>query len=226
MKSDARSLYRAVWENPDEDTPRLVFADKLDELGGESNVARARLIRLQIMGDDTPGVDADAECAAIVARWHDRWYPRRSGPLPAGKTVYVRGFVGEFVVDMPGFRGSGGGDGFLGQLESVVQFYPTVTAFRPEGVAMIPARAGYDVNGKAVYIADTFRMFPGRPQHWKEGTEAHHMCFMYPELLEAVGATGPQFDVTAPTAEEALAVFGRMLCDYCRNQMGLPQVLR
>ncbi|MFO0825704.1 MAG: TIGR02996 domain-containing protein [Gemmataceae bacterium] len=46
--TDREALLRAVAANPDDDTPRLIYADHLDELGGAANVARARFIRLQI----------------------------------------------------------------------------------------------------------------------------------------------------------------------------------
>jgi uncharacterized protein (TIGR02996 family) len=45
---DGAALLRAICDNPDEDTPRLAYADWLDEQGGESNEARAEFIRLQI----------------------------------------------------------------------------------------------------------------------------------------------------------------------------------
>lgn len=48
-------LLRAVAANPDEDTPRLMYADLLDELGGDANAARARLIRIQIDLARNPG---------------------------------------------------------------------------------------------------------------------------------------------------------------------------
>lgn len=46
--SDRDALLRAIAANPDDDTPRLIYADLLDELGGHTNTARARFIRLQI----------------------------------------------------------------------------------------------------------------------------------------------------------------------------------
>jgi uncharacterized protein (TIGR02996 family) len=46
--TDRAALRRAVAANPDDDTPRLIYADLLDELGGAANAARARFIRLQI----------------------------------------------------------------------------------------------------------------------------------------------------------------------------------
>jgi uncharacterized protein (TIGR02996 family) len=46
--TDRDSMLRAIAANPDDDTPRLIYADLLDELGGHANAARARFIRLQI----------------------------------------------------------------------------------------------------------------------------------------------------------------------------------
>ena len=46
--SDDVALLAAIRAHPDEDTPRLVYADWLEEQGGESNVARAEYIRLEI----------------------------------------------------------------------------------------------------------------------------------------------------------------------------------
>jgi uncharacterized protein (TIGR02996 family) len=39
----------ALQANPDEDTPRLVYADWLDDQGGEANAARAEFIRTQVL---------------------------------------------------------------------------------------------------------------------------------------------------------------------------------
>ncbi|HJZ54542.1 MAG TPA: TIGR02996 domain-containing protein [Gemmataceae bacterium] len=45
--TDRQALRRAIIENPDEDTPRLAFADWLDEHGDERDRYRARFIRVQ-----------------------------------------------------------------------------------------------------------------------------------------------------------------------------------
>jgi uncharacterized protein (TIGR02996 family) len=42
------ALLQAIWNDPDEDTPRLVYADFLEETGDESDIARAKYIRLDI----------------------------------------------------------------------------------------------------------------------------------------------------------------------------------
>jgi uncharacterized protein (TIGR02996 family) len=46
--SDGAALLRAIIDNPEEDTPRLMFADWLDEQGDEASAARAEFIRFQI----------------------------------------------------------------------------------------------------------------------------------------------------------------------------------
>jgi len=43
--TDLESLYAGICAQPDEDTPRLVLADWLDEQGGKDNQFRADFIR-------------------------------------------------------------------------------------------------------------------------------------------------------------------------------------
>lgn len=52
--TEREHLLRALLEAPDDDTPRLVYADKLDELGGTRNAARAACIRVQVELARTP----------------------------------------------------------------------------------------------------------------------------------------------------------------------------
>ena len=46
--TDEQALPKAIADQPDEDTPRLAFADWLDESGTESEQARAAFIRVQV----------------------------------------------------------------------------------------------------------------------------------------------------------------------------------
>jgi uncharacterized protein (TIGR02996 family) len=110
--TDREAMLRAVAAAPDEDTPRLVYADLLDELGGAANAARARFIRLQIETHHGPGdtggtwafeqkTNEAAELAAQFAReWRlelPEWAYAVHGPrarAPAG--LYSRGFVERF----------------------------------------------------------------------------------------------------------------------------------
>jgi len=58
--SDRAALYAAVCANPDDDTPRLVFADWLDENG---EAKRAAFIRAQVELHRTAGADTPAAAA-------------------------------------------------------------------------------------------------------------------------------------------------------------------
>jgi uncharacterized protein (TIGR02996 family) len=77
--TDREALLRAVAANPDEDTPRLVYADLLDELGGEANTARAKFIRMQIDLVRNPGrswfanSDRLCEVARLAGLFADKW---------------------------------------------------------------------------------------------------------------------------------------------------------
>jgi uncharacterized protein (TIGR02996 family) len=77
--TDRDALLRAIAANPDDDTPRLIYADLLDETGGEVNVARARFIRLQIDLARNPGrswfanSDRLCEVAQLAGLFADKW---------------------------------------------------------------------------------------------------------------------------------------------------------
>jgi|GEM_PF-2536510 len=77
--TDRDAMLRAIAANPDEDTPRLVYADLLDEIGGEVNLARARFIRLQIDLVRNPGrswfanSDRLSEIARLAGLFADQW---------------------------------------------------------------------------------------------------------------------------------------------------------
>lgn len=83
--TDRDALLRAIAANPDEDTPRLVYADLLDEIGGEVNLARARFIRLQIDLVQNPGrswfanSDRLSEVARLAGLFADRWLKELPG---------------------------------------------------------------------------------------------------------------------------------------------------
>jgi uncharacterized protein (TIGR02996 family) len=56
-------LLRALVAEPEEDAPRLVYADWLEEHGDEGDADRARFIRLQIEAHRLPAFDR-RKCAA------------------------------------------------------------------------------------------------------------------------------------------------------------------
>jgi uncharacterized protein (TIGR02996 family) len=98
--SDEAALYAAILAQPDEDTPRLVYADWLDEHGGEAGRARAEFIRLQIE-DMREGLSERrrkvirGRCAALEkehgAEWREPFNAARGNRWVTG--AFHRGFV-------------------------------------------------------------------------------------------------------------------------------------
>jgi uncharacterized protein (TIGR02996 family) len=99
------ALLAAVAAHPDEDTPRLIYADYLDELGDERSCARAEFIRLQVMiSGAEPETDeasaARARAAELLARYGRAWGLPPAGGFPGYEVS--RGFVDTLSVDLPG----------------------------------------------------------------------------------------------------------------------------
>src|SRR5579883_1945707 len=97
MTDTEAALLRAIAANRDEDTPRLVFADYLDELGEPSRSARAEFIRLHV---HTTRLPADAPEREIVRRRIDqllwKWDFVWQKEMPPGfkpLSGYRRGFA-------------------------------------------------------------------------------------------------------------------------------------
>jgi uncharacterized protein (TIGR02996 family) len=72
------SFLRAILENPDDDGPRLVYADWLDEQGGEEPHARARLIRAQceserLSADDPRRRPLEQQAQEVLDAFARRW---------------------------------------------------------------------------------------------------------------------------------------------------------
>ena len=114
--SDEVALLAAIRAHPDEDTPRLAYADWLDEHG---NADRAEFIRAQIaiaqLPDDDPRrceleITERRLLAKNVVEWAAPW-PRFCGWEYAGdepwRTLFRRGFLEE--VDNLGIPESGDG---------------------------------------------------------------------------------------------------------------------
>src|SRR3954469_2476241 len=69
--ADERALFHAVLDDPEDDLPRLAYADWLDEHGGETDHARAEFIRLQIELDGLerpPGPETTSHRKPLSAR--------------------------------------------------------------------------------------------------------------------------------------------------------------
>lgn len=121
--TDLDYIMRAVLEFPDDDLPRLVFADRLDERGKLHDRARAELIRLQC---ESFGPACPPRVEKILRTWGLKWVPKlgrlqtRVGSHRAAmNTLTVRSFGESHHV----FR-----RGFVGQVEHVL---PTPVLFTP-----------------------------------------------------------------------------------------------
>lgn len=77
--NEREALLRAVCDNPDDDTPRLVFADWLQENGNESDCARAEFIRAQIEQTrhtryTIPWFKCDKRIRKLLAEHEKHWH--------------------------------------------------------------------------------------------------------------------------------------------------------
>jgi uncharacterized protein (TIGR02996 family) len=96
MTSDGEALFRAVCESPADDTPRLVYADWLDENGRPE---RAEFIRLQceawsLVPGFTDVTAARTRASQLKREFGDSWYAELPDiPGVDWSDVFVRGFV-------------------------------------------------------------------------------------------------------------------------------------
>jgi uncharacterized protein (TIGR02996 family) len=109
MSSDEQALLRAIAAAPDDDTPRLVYADWLDEHG---RPVRAEFIRLQcrIAQLDTKSQAVRNRNVGLFKRQQellDAHLPELLGPLagrvPDYEADFHRGFVAEVGLDVGAF---------------------------------------------------------------------------------------------------------------------------
>lgn len=109
--TDREALLRAVATNPDDDTPRLIYADCLQELSGDANAARARFIRSQIVAHREPRGSATAgespEIDALVAQYGPAWLGELPpwvrldrNPQTAVAKTFSRGFAEQVEVHL------------------------------------------------------------------------------------------------------------------------------
>ena len=113
---DELALLKAVASAPDDDLPRLVYADWLDEHG---RAERAEFVRLQIGEHTADSWSSRADCRTAAAalleehhlawtkelpRWVRMWYQERNDRLPD----FRRGFIEELSVYFSPFTRFGG----------------------------------------------------------------------------------------------------------------------
>jgi type IV pilus assembly protein PilB len=96
------AFLRAILENPDDDTPRLIYADWLEERGE----ARGEFIRIQCLLAEMPADDEQRSLLErrereLLARHQDRWLGELR-PLLSGWTFH-RGFLDTISVPAPAY---------------------------------------------------------------------------------------------------------------------------
>jgi uncharacterized protein (TIGR02996 family) len=101
-----QALLGAILECPDDDGPRLVYADFLEEHGDAINQARAAFIRLQCEMARVDRYDARwpglaREASAMLKHYAKRWL-RRDGLHRLSEPRFQRGFIAEADFDTPG----------------------------------------------------------------------------------------------------------------------------
>jgi uncharacterized protein (TIGR02996 family) len=98
-----------VLEHPDDDTPRLVYADWLDEHGDERGLARGELIRTQcelerLPPDDPRWADLERQASDLLKAHSKAWLaPLRKAKLGIKNPQFRRGFLEEVTMKAPGF---------------------------------------------------------------------------------------------------------------------------
>src|SRR4051812_31298952 len=86
-----------ICQNPDDDAPRLVYADWLDDHGGAGGPDRAEFIRVQIELARTPGLDParrqvlELRQGVLLKKWKVAWVKPFHGLFP--RYEYHRGFI-------------------------------------------------------------------------------------------------------------------------------------
>ncbi|MBX9623425.1 MAG: TIGR02996 domain-containing protein [Gemmataceae bacterium] len=100
---------RAVAASPDDDTPRLVYADWLDEAGDDAGRARAELIRAQCELERDPPPGRRKELGARVEQLLKTLRKSWPKPLPSGrqpKVEFRRGFPEQVTMSALWFVGA------------------------------------------------------------------------------------------------------------------------
>jgi uncharacterized protein (TIGR02996 family) len=100
MNAEQQAILRTIFENPDDDAPRLVYADWLEERGDPDNTARAHLIRRQIAinsaDPDRSSASERNDPQGALAVAEERCTPQW---LRSGKAAWDRGFIREARCD-------------------------------------------------------------------------------------------------------------------------------
>ena len=184
MSTDSE-LLASIFAHTEEDTPRLMYADWLDEQGGESNTARAEYIRLEIaLARDFPErrwsaqrAAAQKAPAALFAKYASAWYPELFGRknILRGTEGYPqmrRGFPHQIYADA---------GPLLGVMERVLRLAPiTSVEFRSADTDIVYRVCAAPWTGRLRKIS--FSAYDQPPTSWNALADAEH----FGELEELV----------------------------------------
>ena len=93
--TDRMALLQSVLANPDDDIPRLVYADWLEEFGSDADVARAHFIRAEIEAVGLPANSPERiEAESIAAKLFNKHGTTWNAELPEICTGRTRDFAG------------------------------------------------------------------------------------------------------------------------------------
>jgi uncharacterized protein (TIGR02996 family) len=109
--TDRAALLAAVLADPADDTPRLIFADYLDETGDPADAARAEFIRVEIAAERFPvGAPERLPFDRRAYRLYNSYLGAWNAELPAGRFVrYRRGFAEDVELSIADFVAHGTG---------------------------------------------------------------------------------------------------------------------
>src|SRR3954464_7715872 len=105
--ADHEGFLQDILANPDDDAPRLIYADWLEEDGGAEGRDRAAFIRLQCERARLP--EGDPKAARLKTRERKLLKPHAAAwapPLPVGAKAtpqFRRGFVEHVGLPLKGF---------------------------------------------------------------------------------------------------------------------------
>jgi uncharacterized protein (TIGR02996 family) len=108
MAGEREAFLAAIAAAPDDDTPRLVYADWLDENGTEDDRARAALIRAQCRAELLPPGSAERKkleraARAILKTHAERWTQDARKALTGKDWTFRRGFIDGVTISPTSF---------------------------------------------------------------------------------------------------------------------------
>jgi uncharacterized protein (TIGR02996 family) len=245
MSDDEAALLRGVLLEPEADLPRLVYADWLEERGGEGDADRAEYIRLGVgtarrEPDPRTGWEIhvalqqarhrEAELLALHReRWQAPWKSaaarkacaecpaERCGCLPTPDLIWRRGFVEAVGISPVHFVG-----GACGECRGSGQF-SAWGAGNPRAARFCPWCKG---RGRfEAQAGPLFRRWPVTKVRLVQKNAADDRVPLVRELLRVLppGRLDALEDLLTRAGDDAAWAMSRELVNYGRRLVGLPE---